>query len=253
MKITNKFLSLLLIFSLFVGVTGFIPQVKAVGQDEDEAYLEDSNGIIEEDNDTDAEEELEEIQGVEESSDEGTLSEEELQNIKITIQSWDRGGFNGGRIGGGGGGGSIVPKPKPSKPSKPSSKPSLPVKGFKSGAAGEKHLNALVGGSGHKTFKDVKVYDHKKKTWKKEKRVADAYVKGGKGGSAIHESKVGYTNLSNFVRKQVDKDVRLRKEKRVKKVKWHFFKSATTGRIGASKPLLQYLKDHKIPYEIHTK
>ncbi|MHC9079957.1 hypothetical protein [Bacillus safensis] len=253
MKITNKVLSLLLIFSLFVGVTGFIPQVKAVSQDEDEAYLEDSSVIIEEDNDTDAEEELEEIQGVEENSDEGTLSEEELKSIKITTQSWDRGGFNGGRIGGGGGGGSIVPKPKPSKPSKPSSKPSLPVKGFKNGAAGEKHLNALVGGSGHKTFKDVKVYDHKKKAWKKEKRVADAYVKGGKGGSAIHESKVGYTNLSNFVRKQVDKDVRLRKEKRVKKVKWHFFKSATTGRIGASKPLLQYLKDHKIPYEIHTK
>lgn len=253
MEITKKFLSLLLIFSLFVSAAGFIPQANAVGQDEDEAYLEDSSVIIEEDNDTDAEEELEEIQGVEESSDEETLSEEELQDIKITTQSWDRGGFNGGgRVGGGGS--SIVPKTKPKpKSSKPSSKPSLPVKGFKNGAAGEKHLNALVGGSGHKTFKDVKVYDHKKKTWKKEKRVADAYVKGGKGGSAIHESKVGYTNLSNFVRKQVDKDVQLRKEKKVKKVKWHFFKSATTGRIGASKPLLKYLKDRKIPYEIHTK
>lgn len=53
--------------------------------------------------------------------------------------------------------------------------------------------------------------------------------------------------------KQVDKDVQLRKEKKVKKVKWHYFKSATTGRIGASKPLLKYLKDRKIPYEIHTK
>ncbi|MFP3344873.1 hypothetical protein R0J87_20570, partial [Halomonas sp. SIMBA_159] len=89
-------LSLLLIFSLFVGVTGFIPQVKAVGQDEDEAYLEDSSMIIEEDNDTDAEEELEEIQGVEENSDEGTLSEEELKKIKITTKSWDPYGGTGG-------------------------------------------------------------------------------------------------------------------------------------------------------------
>lgn len=160
MKITNKVLSLLLIFSLFVGVTGFIPQVKAVGQDEDEVYLEDSSVILEEDNDADAEEELEEIQGVEENSDESALSEEELKSIKITTQSWDRGGFNGGRIGGGGGGGSIVPKPKPTP--KPTAKPKLPAKGFKSGAAGEKFLNDYVGGVGHKVYKNVRVYDHKK-------------------------------------------------------------------------------------------
>ncbi|MFP3418485.1 hypothetical protein R0K30_00015 [Bacillus sp. SIMBA_154] len=246
MKITNKVLSLLLIFSLFVGAAGFIPQANAVGQDEDEAYLEEISMIIEEDNDTDAEEELEEIQGVEESSYEGTLSEEELQNIKITTQSWDRGGFNGGRIGGGGGGGSIVPKPKPTPKSTP--KPTLPAKGFKTGAEGEKYLNAHVNGNGHKTFKNVKVYDRKKKKYVFEKRIIDAYVS--KKGVA-HESKVGYTSLSNFVRKQIDKDARLRSEGRVKGVKWHFFKSAKTGKIGITKNLKEYLKKKKIPYQIH--
>ncbi|PRS29950.1 hypothetical protein [Bacillus pumilus] len=236
MKITNKVLSLLLIFSLFVGAAGFIPQANAVGQDEDEAYIEDSSVIIEEDNDTDAEEELEEIQGVEESSDEG----------KITAQSWDRGGFNGGRIGGGGGGGSIVPKPKPTP--KPTAKPKLPAKGFKSGAAGEKFLNDYVGGVGHKVYKNVRVYDHKKGKWVKEKRIVDAYVPSTR---VAHESKVGYTSLSNFVRKQIDKDVALRKAGQVDGVKWHFFKSAKTGKIGATKNLREYLKKKKVPYQYH--
>ncbi|MEK4846102.1 MULTISPECIES: hypothetical protein [Bacillus] len=247
MKITNKVLSLLLIFSLFVGVTGFIPQVKAVSQDENEAYLEDSSVIIEEDNDADAEEELEEIQGVEVNSDKGARSEEELKKIKIA--SWDPyGGTGGGRIGGGGGGGSIVPKPKP-KP-KSTSKPSLPAKGFKSGRDGEKYLNKIVNGIGHKTFDKVRVYDHKKKKWVQERRIVDAY---NPKTDTAHESKVGYANLSNFIRKQIDKDVQLRKTNRVKNLKWHFFKSESTGRIGASKPLLKYLKDKKIPYQIHEK
>ncbi|PAC82313.1 hypothetical protein CHI05_07290 [Bacillus sp. 7788] len=247
MKITNKVLSLLLIFSLFVGAAGFIPQANAVGQDEDEAYLEDSHVIIEEDNDTDAKEELEEIQGVEESSDEGALSEEELKNIKITAQSWDRGGFNGGRIGGGGGGGSIVPKPKPTP--KPTPKSKLPAKGFKSGAAGEKFLNSYVGGFGHRTYHNIRVFDHKKGKWVKEKRIVDAYVP---SVNAVHESKVGYTSLSNFVRKQVDKDAALRSAGLVRGVKWHFFKSEKTGKIGATKNLRDYLKQKKIPYQYHN-
>ncbi|WHX46112.1 hypothetical protein [Bacillus pumilus] len=246
MKITNKVLSLLLIFSLFVGVTGFIPQVKAVSQDEDEAYLEDSSVIIEEDNDTDAEEELEEIQGVEVNSDKGARSEEELKKIKIA--SWDPyGGTGGGRIGGGGGGGSIVPKPKPTP--KPTPKSKLPAKGFKSGAAGEKFLNSYVGGFGHRTYHNIRVFDHKKGKWVKEKRIVDAYVP---NVNAVHESKVGYTSLSNFVRKQVDKDAALRSAGLVRGVKWHFFKSEKTGKIGATKNLRDYLKQKKIPYQYHN-
>lgn len=126
------------------------------------------------------------------------------------------------------------PKPKP-KPSKPK----LPKEGFKSGADGEKYLNDLLNGNGHKTYKT-----------KYGKRVADVYVK---KNNWIHESKVGYASKTKFIKKQVKKDAWLKKEKEVKGVKWHFFKSAKTGKIGASKPLLQYLKDNKIPYEIHKK
>ncbi|MEH7798960.1 hypothetical protein V7309_18940, partial [Bacillus safensis] len=61
----------------------------------------------------------------------------------------------------------------------------------------------------------------------------------------------GYTSLSNFVRKQIDKDARLRSEGRVKGVKWHFFKSAKTGKIGITKNLKEYLEKKKIPYQIH--
>ncbi|MGN7326549.1 hypothetical protein [Bacillus pumilus] len=234
MKITNKVLSLLLIFSLFVGVTGFIPQVKAVSQDEDEAYLEDSSVLIEEDNESDAYEELEELMAVDEDS-EGIFSSNKGPVI-IAFMNKDMGGGNGYPAGGGGIG-KARPTPKPSKPKSPKS--TLPSRGFKSGADGEKFLNDLVGGSGHKTYNTSK-----------GKRVVDAYVK---RNNSIHESKVGYAPKSSFIKKQVDKDYELRKRGIVKSVKWHFFKSASTGRIGPSKPLLKYLKDKKISYEIHTK
>ncbi|MGG0091288.1 hypothetical protein [Bacillus altitudinis] len=245
MKITNKVLSLLLIFSLFVGVIGFIPQVKAVSQDEDEAYLEDSSVLIEEDNESDAYEELEELMAVDEDSVE--ISSSNKSPVITTFMNKDMGGGNGYPAGGGGIG-KVRPTPKP-KP-KSTSKPSLPAKGFKSGRDGEKYLNKIVNGIGHKTFDKVRVYDHKKKKWVQERRIVDAY---NPKTDTAHESKVGYANLSNFIRKQIDKDVQLRKTNRVKNLKWHFFKSESTGRIGASKPLLKYLKDKKIPYQIHEK
>ncbi|WP_144470425.1 hypothetical protein [Bacillus pumilus] len=233
MKITNKVLSLLLIFSLFVGVTGFIPQVKAVSQDEDEAYLEDSSVLIEEDNESDAYEELEELLMDEDSVE---ISSSNKSPLITTFMNKDMGGGNGYPAGGGGIG-KARPTPKPSKPKSPKS--TLPSRGFKSGADGEKFLNDLVGGSGHKTYNTSK-----------GKRVVDAYVK---RNNSIHESKVGYAPKSSFIKKQVDKDYELKKRGIVKSVKWHFFKSASTGRIGPSKPLLKYLKDKKISYEIHTK
>ncbi|MGG4236970.1 hypothetical protein ABEW02_08790 [Bacillus safensis] len=240
MKITNKVLSLLLIFSLFVGVTGFIPQAKAVGQD-DEAYQEDSSVIIEEDNESDAYEELEELLGINEDAE--TISSSNNDPVITAFMNKDMGGGNGYPAGGGGIG-KVRPTPKP----KPTPKPTLPARGFKTGAEGEKYLNAHVNGNGHKTFKNVKVYDKKKKKYVFEKRIIDAYVS--KKGVA-HESKVGYTSLSNFVRKQIDKDARLRSEGRVKGVKWHFFKSAKTGKIGITKNLKEYLEKKKIPYQIH--
>ncbi|GEK30169.1 hypothetical protein KZO01_04780 [Kurthia zopfii] len=56
---------------------------------------------------------------------------------------------------------------KPSKPQKPST-PKPPKKGFKNGAEGEKFLNKLVKGDGHKTYKTTKTLG---------KRVVDVYIK----------------------------------------------------------------------------
>lgn len=125
---------------------------------------------------------------------------------------------------------------KPSKPQKPST-PKPPKKGFKNGAEGEKFLNKLVKGNGHKTFDTTK-----------GKRIVDVYVNKTKWA---HESKVGYASKTKFIKKQVDKDVLLLKKKRVEGVKWHFFRSAKTGKVGASKPLLKYLNEKKVPYQIH--
>ena len=59
-------------------------------------------------------------------------------------------------------------------------------RGFKSGKAGEKHLERLVGGKS-KTFNT-----------RLGKRVVDRY-----SGRWAHESKVGYVKYSKFVRKQI--------------------------------------------------
>lgn len=123
------------------------------------------------------------------------------------------------------------------KPTKKTSKPKLPKKGFTSGYAAEKYLNDLLDGNGHKTFKTIE-----------GKRVVDVYIEKTRWA---HESKAGYASLTNTIKKQIDKDALLKKTRQVRGVKWHFFKSAKTGKIGASKPLIAYLNKKKIPYELH--
>ena len=66
-----------------------------------------------------------------------------------------------------------------------------------------------------------------------------------------HESKVGYASLTDFIKKQVLKDAELLKSKQAEEVMWHFFKSDTTDKVGASKQLLKFLKDNGIKYIIH--
>ncbi|NPC93596.1 hypothetical protein HOO54_15460 [Bacillus sp. WMMC1349] len=95
--------------------------------------------------------------------------------------------------------------------------------------AGEQYLNKKLKGNGHKIHKA-----------KYGKRVVDVYVI---KTNWAHESKVSYATKTKFIKKQIDKDVWL---KRVDGVEWHFFKSAKTGKIGASKPILNYLKKNKI-------
>jgi hypothetical protein len=57
-----------------------------------------------------------------------------------------------------------------------------------------------------------------------------------------HEAKVGYTCLSKRIRIQIEKDAWLLKANQVDAVVWHFYRSDMTGKVGASKPLLELLK-----------
>ncbi|MPT31993.1 MAG: hypothetical protein E2600_10090 [Chryseobacterium sp.] len=66
-----------------------------------------------------------------------------------------------------------------------------------------------------------------------------------------NESKVGYTSLTSTIKKQIAKDVELIADKEIKGSVWHFFKSPVTGKVGASKPLLQELEKNNIQYIIH--
>ncbi len=68
-----------------------------------------------------------------------------------------------------------------------------------------------------------------------------------------NESKVGYTTLTKDVQKQIAKDVELlanTDKTGVEKVVWNFFRSPETGKVGASKPLLEALKEAGIETKI---
>jgi len=66
-----------------------------------------------------------------------------------------------------------------------------------------------------------------------------------------HESKVGYTSLTKKVKNQILKDKHLINTRRIDGAHWHFYKSQTTGKGGASKPLLAFLRENGIKYTIH--
>ena len=60
-------------------------------------------------------------------------------------------------------------------------------------------------------------------------------------GDVAHESKVGYTYLTDSNRAQIAKDVELMVTNQVSSVTWHFFTSPLTGLRGASGPLMEEL------------
>ena len=66
-----------------------------------------------------------------------------------------------------------------------------------------------------------------------------------------HESKVGAASLTEFVSRQVAKDVELMAEGRIDGAVWHFFRSPITGEIGPSAPLYELLEQNGIGIVIH--
>jgi hypothetical protein len=72
-------------------------------------------------------------------------------------------------------------------------------------------------------------------------RYVDQFVNG-----VANESKVGYTTLTKQIKMQIAKDAELLRNSAttgVRKVVWNFFESPITGMAGASKPLLDALKN----------
>ena len=66
-----------------------------------------------------------------------------------------------------------------------------------------------------------------------------------------HESKVGYTSLTQRTRSQILKDAELVANGTIKRSHWHFFRSQETGKVGATQQLLDFLKENGIRYTIY--
>jgi len=66
-----------------------------------------------------------------------------------------------------------------------------------------------------------------------------------------HEAKVGSVSLTEFVSRQVAKDVELIHNGDIDGAVWHFFRSPVTGEIGPSGPLYQLLDQNGIGIVIH--
>ena len=103
------------------------------------------------------------------------------------------------------------------------------------GAAGELELANLYGGKPQAYFRTS---------------IGGRYVDQLADGIA-HESKVGYTTLTNRIRTQILKDAELINTGQIDGARWHFFTSGVTNRGGASRPLLDFLEKNGIRYTIH--
>ncbi len=106
---------------------------------------------------------------------------------------------------------------------------------FKTGKEGEKYLTKIFGGESQVYFKTSLGGRYKD-------QLAD---------DIAYESKVGYTSLTKFTKKQILKDAELIEQGIIKGANWNFFKSDVTGKVGASKPLLEFHEQHGIEYTIY--
>lgn len=66
-----------------------------------------------------------------------------------------------------------------------------------------------------------------------------------------HESKVGQKFLTESTRRQVNSDAHLIEKGVIDGAHWHFYPSAPTSQLGASKPLLDLLEEKGISFTIH--
>ena len=79
-------------------------------------------------------------------------------------------------------------------------------------------------------------------------RFVDAYDE---VADVAREAKTGFTRLTPFVQRQIDRDVLLRARGDFARVEWHFFTSSVSETVGPSAELLSELNRRGIPYVIH--
>ncbi len=126
-------------------------------------------------------------------------------------------------------------KPEADMPDNKPSQGGSSSKTYMTGKDGEKELANMYGGRSQAYFMTTK-----------GKRFIDQLANG-----IAHESKVGYTTLTERVKTQILKDAELIKTGQIKGAHWHFFTSGVTGKGGASQPLLDFLSQNGIKYTIH--
>ena len=98
----------------------------------------------------------------------------------------------------------------------------------------QEQLAEMVGGEQQKYFNTSQ-----------NARYIDSYAEG-----IAHEAKTGYTVASKRIIKQIEKDAELMNDT-IDGAVWHFFRSKTTGKIGASRKVKQLLEKYHIGYIEH--
>ena len=78
------------------------------------------------------------------------------------------------------------------------------------------------------------------------RRIVDSFSK-----RVIREAKYGYQGLSQFIQREIDKDVWLLNNTDIKRVEWHFYWSQVSNTGGLSAPLRNELLRHGIKIVFH--
>lgn len=78
-------------------------------------------------------------------------------------------------------------------------------------------------------------------------RIFDAVV-----DDIAHVPKVGFNTLTSSVRAQISSDVYLMETGVIDSAHWHFYPSAHTSQLGASKPVLDLLQEKGVSFTIHV-
>lgn len=104
--------------------------------------------------------------------------------------------------------------------------------------SGSKSKVFMTGNEGEEEL--LRIYGGKKHAYRKT-TLGRRFIDVLDSNNIAHESKVGYTTLTSFVKKQILKDAELIRTGEIDGACWHFFTSGITGKGGPSQPLIDFL------------